>query len=280
MNTKPSHDSVILPADEMPNLYRRRNFLRTAGSASLLSLVAMDPATAQLRVRIPESSAEETPLESSAKPSPSATGPGSASPAAGSGPSRLCLKALPETSKLAAKDLRLTEIGGTRYNLLFQAWDGPKHAPAGMVSAKLRVVSQIFKWGGRLEGYPGITADMHVGSLLGQIVGRKLVCTPETLANSPAADSGWILADHGAENLYNTSHYYRWITSEGKVKIEREGEDFVFKRTDLSLSFFFTTLSYRIGTEPPKPPDKSHIGKPVETGTLAFGLSLRVVSAI
>ena len=264
----------------MPNLYRRRNFLRTAGSASLLSLVAMDPATAQLRVRIPESSAEETPLESSAKPSSSATGPGSASPAAGSGPTRLCLKALPETSKLAAKDLRLTEIGGTRYNLHFQAWDGPKHAPAGMVVAKLRVVSQIFKWGGRLEGYPGITADMHVGSLLGQIVGRKLVCTPETLANSPAADSGWILADHGAENLYNTSHYYRWITSEGKVKIEREGDEFVFKRTDLSLSFFMTTLSYRIGTEPPKPPDKSHIGKPVETGTLAFGLSLRVVSAI
>ncbi|MEN9282815.1 MAG: hypothetical protein RLZZ179_308 [Verrucomicrobiota bacterium] len=264
----------------MPNLNRRRAFLRTAGSASLLSLVAMEPATAQVKALLQESSPGTTPPESATKPPPSSTKPGAGSSGAGTSPTKLCIKALPETSKLAAKDLRLTEIGGTRYNLHFQAWDGPKHAPAGMVVAKLRVVSQIFKWGGRLEGYPGITADMHLGSLLGQIEGRKLVCTPETLANSPACDSGWVLADHGAENLYNTSHYYRWITSEGKVKIEREGDEFVFKRTDLSLSFFMTTLSYRIGTEPPKPPDKSHIGKPVETGTLAFGLSLRVVSAI
>lgn len=280
MNTELPHESLILAADEMQKLNRRRNFLRTAGSASLVSLLAMERATAQLKVRIPEPSAETTPPESPTRPSPSSTKPGAGSSGVGTSPTKLCIKALPETTKLAAKDLRLTEIGGTRYNLHFQAWDGPRHAPAGMVAAKLRVVSQIFKWGGRLEGYPGITADMHVGSLLGQIVGGKLVCTPETLANSPAADSGWVFAAHGAEDFYNTAHYYRWITSEGKVKIEREGDDFVFKRTDLSLSFFLTTLSYRIGTEPPKAPDKSHIGKPVETGTLAFGLSLRVVSAI
>jgi hypothetical protein len=280
MNTNPPHDSLILPADEIPSLNRRRTFLRTAGSASLLGLIPVGTAMAQVKGRLLESSAETTPLEPVTKPSSSSTKPGAGSTGAGTTPTKLCIKALPETSKLASKDLRLTEIGGTRYNILFEAWDGPKYAPAGMVAAKLRVVSQIFKWGGRLEGYPGITADMHIGSLLGQINGRKLVCTPDTLKNSPPSDSGWVFAAHGAENYFNTSHYYRWITSEGKVKIEKEGDEFVFKRTDLTLSFFLTTLSYRIGTEPPKPPDKSHMGKPVETGTLAFGLSLRMVSAL
>lgn len=280
MNNTPPQNSRILSADGSQNPQGRRHFLRTAGSVSLLSLTAGEPAAAQLKGSLLESSAENTAPQSASEPASSGTSPGSGSTAAGTSPTKLCIKALPETSKMAEKDMLLTVTRGTRYNLLFQAWDGPKYAPAGMVVAKLRVISQIFKWGGQLEGYPGITAEMYVGSLLGQINGGKLVCTPETLANSPACDSGWVFAAHGAENYCNTSHYYRWITSEGKVKIEREGDEFVFKRTDLSLSFFLTTLSYRIGAEPPKPPDRSHTGKPVETGTLAFGLSLRVVPAV
>jgi hypothetical protein len=195
-------------------------------------------------------------------------------------PLPLCLKALPETSVMAEKDMRLTETGGTRYNLHFRAWDGPRAAPSARVTAKLKVVSQLFKFGGVLEGYPGITTTLPIGELAGKLDGRKLVCTKESLENTPPSDSGWVFAAHGAENYCNTSHYYRWITSEGKVKFEKEADDFIFKRTDLSLSFFMTTLSYRIGTEPPKAPDKTHEGKPVETGTLAFGLSLRVVPII